>query len=454
MITVLRFIFKFLIPPCLILVLIFRSLAETKNGLVDHSIFPYLDITFKILLSSMVGYYTNFLAITMLFKPKEKTSHGIQGLIPRNQDQIAEKLGDGISDNFFDPKDLKTYIIDNNVVDDSIGALKDYAERNLENPVTQRLITNWIIRKFQINSPRIYYGLLQVSEINMVNYLREKVDLKKLMQELSLFIEKNIKNGTIDLKEVSNRVSSHLEDHTPEISQFILDQLNKIIDRQGALKKGMMKLAVWTFDLDQETIAKVLYDALSSDKFRNNAYSFLEKALQDFSDFLNSNRGTKKINLTYQRLVIELNEQFREKGVPKILHEINRYLEKESSWKKIEELLKRVLTFGQQSLDEFVGSDRFDAFLTKSMPAVLEKIKISQIVTDKVKAFDTGELEKMVKDASGEHLAAIEVLGGILGGFAGIALFDPLLFLIMLCPIAGIGFIEWFLTRRKKKVSS
>jgi uncharacterized membrane protein YheB (UPF0754 family) len=242
-----------------------------------------------------------------------------------------------------------------------------------------------------------------------------------------------------------------LEDHTPEISQFIYDQLNKIIERQGAIKKNMMKLAVWTFDVDQQTIANLVYDALSSDKFRTNAYQFLEKAIQDFSDFLNSAQGTKKINLTYQRLVIALNERIREKGVTKVLHEINKYLEKESSWKKIENLLKRALTFSQQSLDEFIASERFDLFLTKSMPAVLEKIKIAQIVTNKVKTFDTGELEKMVKDASGEHLAAIEVLGGILGGFAGIALFDPLLFVVILCPIVGIGFIEWFLTKRYKK---
>jgi uncharacterized membrane protein YheB (UPF0754 family) len=451
MITILRFVFKFLLPPCLLLVVVLRSLAEKESGPIAHSFFPYLDITFKILLSSMVGYFTNYLAITMLFKPKERTRHGIQGLIPRNQDQIAEKLGAGISDNFFNPRDLKLYLTENAVIDESITALKRYAEKNLEDPKTQRLITNWILKKFQINSPRIYYGLMQVSEINLVNYLREKVDLKNLMKELSLLIETNIKNGTIDIKVLSNRISTHLEDHTPEISQFIYDQLNKIIERQGAIKKNMMKLAVWTFDVDQQTIANLVYDALSSDKFRTNAYQFLEKAIQDFSDFLNSAQGTKKINLTYQRLVIALNERIREKGVTKVLHEINKYLEKESSWKKIENLLKRALTFSQQSLDEFIASERFDLFLTKSMPAVLEKIKIAQIVTNKVKTFDTGELEKMVKDASGEHLAAIEVLGGILGGFAGIALFDPLLFVVILCPIVGIGFIEWFLTKRYKK---
>ncbi len=448
LVTALRFVFKFIVPPSLILVLIFRTLSENESGIITHSLFPYLDITYKILLASMVGYFTNFLAITMLFRPKIKTKHGIQGLIPKNQNQIAERLGDGISDNFFNPKDLKAYITDNHIIADSITALKEYSERNLENPEIQRLITNWLLRKFQINSPKIYFGMLQVSEINMVNYLREKVDLKNLVKELTRLIEKNIENGNIDLKDISKVLSELLEDHIPEISKFIYDQLNKIIEQQGTIKKNMLKLAVWTFDFDQAVIEENLYDALVSDKFRSHLYDILEKAVQSFSDFLNSDQGTRKMNRTYHRLVIELNERFREKGVPRVMHEINKYLEKESSWKKLENILKKGLTFTQQSLEEYVASDRFDTFLTKSMPAILERIKISQIVTDKVKAFDTGELEKMVKDASGEHLAAIEVLGGILGGFAGIALFDPLLFLIILCPIAGIGAIEYFWSKR------
>ena len=451
MIKALRIVFKFIVPPCLVLVLISRSLATNESGIISYSLFPYLDITFKILLSSMVGYFTNYLAITMLFKPKDKTRHGIQGLIPRNQEQIAASLGDGISDNFFNPADLKTYISENNIVDESISALERYAIRNLEDQKTQRLITNWILRKFQINSPKLYYGLMQVSEINMVNYLREKVDLKSLMRELTDVIEKNIENGTIDLKEFSKKLSALLEENTPEISKFIYDQLNKMIERQGMLKKNMLKLAVWTFDVDQKTIEGILFDALSSDRFRSSAYKLLEKGVQDFVDFLNSDKGNKKINLTYHRLIVEINERFREKGVPRVLHEINKYLEKESTWKKMESLLKRLLAFSRQSLDEFVESERFDTFLTKSMPAVLERIQISQIVTDKVKAFDTSELEKMVKDASGEHLAAIEVLGGILGGFAGIALFDPLLFLIILSIMFGLGFLEFFLTRIWKK---
>jgi uncharacterized membrane protein YheB (UPF0754 family) len=451
LVTVLRFCFKFIIPPCLILVTILKSLAEGESGMISHSLFPYLDIIFKICLSSMVGYFTNYLAITMLFKPKDRTRHGIQGLVPRNQEQIAESLGDGIADNFFDPKDLKTYIVENNVIDDSINALERYAIKNLENSQTQRLITNWILKKFQLNSPRLYYGLMQVSEINMVNYLRDKVDLKKLMKELTGIIEKNIENGTIDLQEFSKKLSSLLEENTPEISQFIYDQLNKIIERQGTIKKNMLKLAVWTFDVDQKTIEGMLFDALSSDKFRSSAYKILERGIQDFVDFLNSDKGDKRINLTYHRLIVEINERFREKGVPRVMHEINKYLEKESSWKKMEKLLKKILIFTRQSLEEFVESDRFDTFLTRSMPAVLKRIQISRIVTDKVKAFDTSELEKMVKDASGEHLAAIEVLGGILGGFAGIALFDPLLFLMILCPVFGLGFLEYFLTKYRKK---
>lgn len=448
MINVLRFVLKFIIPPCLIIVMVMRSLADEEMAVISVSLYPYLDVTFKILLSSMVGYYTNFLAITMLFKPKERTRHGIQGLIPRNQDQIADRLGAGISDNFFDPADLKAYIAENDIIAESITALKSYAERNLEDPKNQIAITNWILRTFQINSPKIYFGMMQVSEINLVNYLRQKVDLGHLIRELTRFIEANIEDGTIDLKEFSKKLASLLEEHSPEISNFIYEQINKIIERQGTIKKNVLKFAVWTFDLDQEFIQKNLYDALSSDKFRAHLYTFLENAVQDFSKYLSSEKGAKQMNRYYQRIVIELNERIREKGVPRVMTEIHKYLQKESTWIKIEQLLKRILSFTQKSLEDFVASDRFDLFLNNSVPAILERIRIAQIVKDKVTAFDTAELEKMVKDASGEHLAAIEVLGGILGAFAGIALFDPLLFFTILCPIALLGGIELLMTRR------
>jgi len=227
--------------------------------------------------------------------------------------------------------------------------------------------------------------------------------------------------------------------------------VNKAIEQQSVIKRNLLKLAAKTFDFDQDMIEDYLYEMVSSPDFRTKLYKNLENLVKKLTEYLDSEPGMKQLDIYYQKAVFELLDKVKEKGVPNFLLEVESFLQKDASWKKIESYLKNGLNFLEKTLEEMIADERFDSFLTRSMPKILEKIKIAAIVTEKVKAYDTDKLEKMVLDASGEHLSAIEVLGGVLGGFAGIALFDPLLFLYILGPVLGLGFIEYLLTRRQRK---
>lgn len=449
----LQFIFKFIVPACFSVVLIIKILSSKEMGLIGIHFGDTLEILYKILLSSMVGYFTNFLAITMLFKPKDKTRHGIQGLVPNNQEQIAESMGAAIEDNFFESKDLIEYLQRNDVISSSITSLKKYVDDTLDNQQSQEKITEWILNIFQSNSPKIFYLLLQLSEINLSKFLKDKIDLNVLIKEIIKIIEKNIEDGTINLKAISKELTQLIQQNIPEISNIIYKQVNKAIEKQSTFKRGILKLATWTFDFDQMTIEENLYDMVSSPNFRYQIYENLEKAAKRLSEYLNTTQGTREFNVFYQRLVVDLNEKIRNQGVPFLLTEIENFLKIETSWKRIEVWLKKMLGYAEESLESMIENKKFDRFLDQSMPAILARIKISTLVTEKVKAYDTSKLEKMVLDASGEHLSAIEVLGGVLGGFAGIALFDPLLFLYILAPIIFTGFIEYFWTKKQRKNS-
>ncbi len=447
----LRFIFRFIVPAVFTVVLVLKILSSPDIGILDPVYIGWLDIFYKILLSSMVGYFTNFLAITMLFKPKDRSRHGIQGLIPGNQDQIAESLGGAISDNFFNATDLIEYVNKNDMIANAVSSMKEYVDVTLDNPKHQAAITKWILNTFQTNSPRIFYLLLQLSEINLTKYLRERIDLASLTKEIIRIIETNINDGTIDLKGISRELTTFLHNNVPELSKAIFKQVNKAIERQGTFKRNILKLATWTFDFDQDMIEDYLYEMVSSPNFRTRLYGNLERLVKRLTEYLDTESGKKQLDVYYQKLVFELLDKIKEKGVPYLLLETESFLQKEASWKQIEHYLKNGLNFLEKSMEEVIADDRFDSFLTRSMPKILEKIQIADIVTEKVKAYDTDKLEKMVLDASGEHLSAIEVLGGVLGGFAGIALFDPLLFLYILGPVLGIGFIEYIWTRRQRK---
>ncbi len=447
----LRFFFRFIVPAFFSIVLVLKILSSPDIGILDAGYSSTLDISYKILLSSMVGYFTNFLAITMLFKPKIRSRHGIQGLIPGNQDQIAESLGGGISENFFNATDLIEYVNKNDMISNAVSSMKEYVDVTLDNPEHQASITKWILNTFQTNSPKIFYLLLQLSEINLTKYLREKIDLASLTKEITRIIETNIDDGTIDLKAISKELTSFLHNNVPELSEAIFKQVNKAIERQSVIKRNILKLATWTFDFDQDMIEDYLYEMVSSPEFRHRLYRNLEGLVGRLTKYLDSDSGKRQLDIYYQKLVFELLDKIKEKGVPHILLEIEAFLQKDASWKQIDQYLKNGLNFMETTLEEVISNERFDRFLTRSMPKILEKIQIADIVTEKVKAYDTDKLEKMVLDASGEHLSAIEVLGGILGGFAGIALFDPLLFLYILGPVLGIGFIEYLLTRWQRR---
>ncbi|MEC8140549.1 MAG: DUF445 family protein [Bacteroidota bacterium] len=61
-------------------------------------------------MSGFIGYATNWLAITMLFKPVHKRPIFGKGLIPRQKNKIAEHLAKTISSELLHPYLISEYV--------------------------------------------------------------------------------------------------------------------------------------------------------------------------------------------------------------------------------------------------------------------------------------------------------------------------------------------------------
>lgn len=62
------------------------------------------------IIAAITGWITNFLAIKMLFHPKKKVDlfvFSIQGIFPKRQDVLAERLGKIVASQLFSFKDIK-----------------------------------------------------------------------------------------------------------------------------------------------------------------------------------------------------------------------------------------------------------------------------------------------------------------------------------------------------------
>ena len=61
-------------------------------------------------ISALVGWFTNYLAVKMLFYPKEPWNFGlfkVQGVFPKNQREVAEKIGKMVAEELLSSKDLR-----------------------------------------------------------------------------------------------------------------------------------------------------------------------------------------------------------------------------------------------------------------------------------------------------------------------------------------------------------
>ncbi len=64
-------------------------------------------------IAAVIGWFTNFIAVKMLFRPRKKIKIGpfeIQGIFPKRQEAVAEKIGKLVSDELLSLHDIKEKI--------------------------------------------------------------------------------------------------------------------------------------------------------------------------------------------------------------------------------------------------------------------------------------------------------------------------------------------------------
>ncbi|NJN28152.1 MAG: DUF445 family protein [Cyclobacteriaceae bacterium] len=148
-------------------------------------------------IAAITGWVTNFLAIKMLFHPKKKVNlflFSIQGIFPKRQDLLAERLGKIVSSELFSFNDIKDRFTStssaveiNKVLDEK---LEDFMEIKLKtampmlamflNSDTKAKIKNTLHQEFQHILPDILN--------NYADRLEKDIDIEKIVaQKVSAF---------------------------------------------------------------------------------------------------------------------------------------------------------------------------------------------------------------------------------------------------------------------------
>jgi uncharacterized membrane protein YheB (UPF0754 family) len=175
------------------------------------------------LISAFIGWFTNWIAIKMLFHPRHPVKVlGItfQGIFPKRQVQFAQKLGKLVSEELLSFKDIEAKITDGSNLQQVMPLVETHIDNFLRNklasemPIISMFIGDKTIEQLKSVFMKELEGLFPVLMTSYMEKLKHELDLEAIVTE-----------------KVSNFSSDKLE----EILQAIMSKEFRFIEVIGAV---------------------------------------------------------------------------------------------------------------------------------------------------------------------------------------------------------------------------
>ncbi len=183
----------------------------------------YMIILTLPIIAALTGWITNFIAIKMLFHPREKVKIlflEIQGIFPKRQKKLAEKLGKVVSDELFSMEDVRSAITN----PDNLGEVHQVIDEKLDDFLENRMMESM---------PMLYVFMSDEMRVKIKATLQQELELMlpELIGQFANKIEKEVDVERTVYEKVVNFSSDKLE----EILYSIMQKEFKFIEILGGV---------------------------------------------------------------------------------------------------------------------------------------------------------------------------------------------------------------------------
>lgn len=143
-------------------------------------------------ISAAIGWLTNFVAVKMLFHPRKPVNFGLfklQGIFPKRQQQIAERLGKLVAEQLLSSADLKDRLLQPNNIEALHVAvdqqITDYLNKTLPKkyPLISLFIAGKTKDKLQAEIMKEIETLTPGLLVKVVNRFEESIDVELIVSE-------------------------------------------------------------------------------------------------------------------------------------------------------------------------------------------------------------------------------------------------------------------------------
>lgn len=376
----------------------------------------YFKIIGSLSIGALVGYLTNVLAIWMLFNPKRKIL-GIQGVIPKKRQEIAEGISTVIEEEFINPSSIKDFIEKN--LDMFISSLEDFIENHNEIviPSIKSIVGENYNKIVNLLAKNIYSYLLNIEYEKYSSSIIKKIILnnKFTFEIWEKLKNKSFKDLGIDLKEI---LLKNIEKtiNSSKFNVIIKEKLMNLISEK--VKIPFIPIENFISGLLDNFLEDVVRDFNSKGATYYEIQNFIELHLSNLKigDMVTFEQFDKFIHNFIERVEISkivnyLKEKFDDQELEKISSILlDKLLCKEINISKILETfsidLKVILKF---------LIVKYQRQIIDSIESFLKKISFSKIVKEKIESYSVEEMEEVTLKVAKKELRYVEIFGIPLG---------------------------------------
>jgi uncharacterized membrane protein YheB (UPF0754 family) len=203
--------------------------------------------------SGMIGFLTNWIAITMLFRPLKKRPLLGQGLIPAHKERIAYRLAFAVSEDLINPELINQKIKDSKSIQKYRKLTLKHLKRVTTTQAFRKDLKEWLMNyiKSIVQIPEFRKSISEQLLFEIENSLQGKVlekaalktytffrgqNLNELIEELlhklPLTAERNINY----LDEYLDELPKRIEANSDHIDEMILQVLNRLVNQLNVQK--------------------------------------------------------------------------------------------------------------------------------------------------------------------------------------------------------------------------
>ncbi len=403
--NILSLFFKLLLPVAIILFII-RFFIYFKYINIDNISNEVLKITFTILLSAIIGYWTNFMAIKMLFKPQEPKLFGlVQGVIPRNKQQLAEGIGNGIKDTFFKPKQIIDFIEKDSVLNKLRDSVKEMIQDYLKDENNKEKIVTEVNKVYNQNKHKLREKVNSFIKTYIIDLLSNELELRKTLTSINYRAEGFINKNDTFINIVAEMILLSVEQNSKEIENLVRE----------IFSKGFTQIFI-----DPKKEVERLINYFKSDKGKERISALIKGTIPELSKHISvyaSKPETKENIGTISDSILEIVD---ENIISEVIAYIKNKLSDYDNWDIIMEDTISIANEIINYIEEFLKKESSEIFIKNIVNKSFDTLEINKFISKQLETYDTDELERLLNGISGKYLRFIEISGGVLGGLLGL----------------------------------